>query len=97
MQWWLPIGGQTSTGKALGSDCKSGLTRYLGECNVCRDNAAKAETQEIKDESAIGLRGFDDIGGPINMVAVSAVSGTVLLGLLAHKPNPSEPFRAKRC
>jgi hypothetical protein len=55
--------GQTSTGKASGSGCKSGLTRYLGECNVCKDNAAKVETKEIKDEAAIGKRGIDDIGG----------------------------------
>jgi hypothetical protein len=54
---------QNSTGKASGSGCKSGLTRHLGECNVCKDNATKAETQEIKDEFAVGLCGIDAIGG----------------------------------
>ena len=55
--------GQTSTGKASGSGCKSGLTRHLGECNVCKDTATKAETQEINDELAADLCSIDDIGG----------------------------------
>jgi hypothetical protein len=55
--------GQTSTGKASGSGCKTSLTRHLGECNVCKDSAAKVETQEIKNEPPIGLCGIDAIDG----------------------------------
>jgi hypothetical protein len=42
---------------------QTGLTHYLGECNVCKDNATKAETQEIEDELVAGLCGLDDVGG----------------------------------
>jgi hypothetical protein len=54
----------------------------------CNHNATKAETQEIKSDLAAGPCGIGTIGGHanlINMVTVSAVSGTVLLGLLAAK------------
>ena len=55
--------GQTSTGKASGSGCKSGLTAISRESNVCKDTVTKAETQEIKDKFAVGLCGIDASGG----------------------------------
>jgi hypothetical protein len=51
-----------------------------------QDNATKGETQKIKDEPAVGLCSIDDTDGhakPDQMVVVFAVSGTILLGLLA--------------
>jgi hypothetical protein len=66
MQWWLQIGGQTSTGKASGSGLK--VTRHL------RGNAMSAKTTPKKATQNL-----------INMVVVLAVSGTILLGLLAAK------------
>src|SRR5260370_37616629 len=54
---------QTSTGKASGSGGKAACPCHLGECNVCRDTATKAETQEIKDKFAVGLCGIDASGG----------------------------------
>ena len=63
MQWCLPIGGQASTGKASGSGRKARLTRYLGECNVCKDYVTKSEKKEIKDEPVAGLCSIDAIGG----------------------------------
>jgi hypothetical protein len=55
--------GQTSTGKSVRVRLQSGLIRYLGKCNVCKDNTTKAETQEINDELAADLCSIDDIGG----------------------------------
>src|SRR5260370_17590152 len=38
---------QTSTGKATWSGRKAGLTRHLGECNVCKDPTTNPNTQKI--------------------------------------------------
>ena len=42
---------------------QSGLTRHLGECNVCKDYVTKSEKKEIKDEPVAGLCSIDAIGG----------------------------------
>lgn len=42
---------------------QGGLTRHLGECNVCEDNVTKSETKEIKDEPVADLCSIDDVGG----------------------------------
>jgi hypothetical protein len=42
---------------------QSGLTRHLGERNVCKDYVTKSETKEIKDEPVAGLCSIDAIGG----------------------------------
>jgi hypothetical protein len=80
--------GQTSTGKASGSGCKRGLTRHLGECDVCKDTITRPKRKESKTGSppAYGTSNLSvATQNLINMVTVSAVSGTVLLGLPAAK------------
>jgi hypothetical protein len=62
MRWWLPIGDKLRQGQRQGQAAKR-PDLPSGECNVCKDNATKAETQEIKDGPATGLCDIDDIGG----------------------------------
>ena len=62
MTWCLQIGDKPRQGKRQGQ-AATGLTRHLGECNVCKYTATKAETQEIKDKFAVGLCGIDASGG----------------------------------
>jgi hypothetical protein len=62
VRWWLTIG-KSLDRESVRVRRQSGLTRHLGECNVCKDTATKAETQEIKDKFAVGLCGIDASGG----------------------------------
>ncbi|PDT55706.1 hypothetical protein CO678_42360 [Bradyrhizobium diazoefficiens] len=60
----------------------------ISEMQCLQNNATNVKTQEIKSALVAILLGTDAIGATrnlINMVAVSVVSGTVLLGLLAAK------------
>ena len=52
-------------GRHQGSGCKR-PDPHSGRSNVCKDNDAKAKTQEINDEPLAVLSGVGDIGGHAN-------------------------------
>ena len=63
MQWWLQIGANLDRESAR-VRLQCGLTHHhFGECNVCKYNATKAKTQEIKNELATGRCGIDAFCG----------------------------------
>jgi len=87
MQWWLRIGDKSRQGsvrvRPLG-----GLARHLGNAMPTKTTTQTPKRKKSKAHSlpsssasmlSVATRNL------INMVAVSAVSGTVLLGLLAAK------------
>src|SRR5258708_10709039 len=57
------MGDQPRPGTRQGQVANAACPAILREYNVRKDNATKAETQEIKDEPASGLCGIDGIGG----------------------------------
>ena len=88
MQWWLQIGGQTSTGKASGSGLKGPDPPSPGNAMSAKTTPRKAKRKKSKTSppsayaaSTISMA----MQNLINMVVVFAVSGTILLGLLVAK------------
>lgn len=89
MTWWLADRGQTSAGKASGSGRHARLTRhFLGECNASEEDATevKAQMSKISQTSTrVSPMVLMATRNLINVVAVGATSGAVLLTLLAAK------------
>jgi hypothetical protein len=81
--------GQTSTGKASGSGSQARLTRYLfiflGDCMAAKRmpkakrKTSKTNSQPSQAASMLSMATHN----LVNMVAVTTVSGAVLLTLLA--------------
>jgi hypothetical protein len=89
MTWWLADRGQPSAGKASRSGCQARLTRhFFGEGNAREEDSTEVKAQKEQDQSGFDRCLTNDIDGHanlINMVAVGATSGAVLLTLLAAK------------
>jgi hypothetical protein len=88
MQWWLQIGDKPRQGKRQGQ-ASNGLTRHLrGIAMSTKTTPRKAKRKKSKG-SRPPANGASTISmatkNLINMVVVLAVSGTILLGLLAAK------------
>lgn len=88
MQWWLQIGDKARQGKRQGQ-ASNGLTRHLrGIAMSANTTPGKANRKKSK-ASQPPANGASAISmatkNLINMVLVLAVTGTILLGLLAVK------------
>jgi hypothetical protein len=88
MQWWLQIGGRNLNRESVRVRPQKGRPAISGECNVCKDTPQKAKRQKIKTgpppayaASTLSMA----TQNVINIGVVFAVSGTILLGLLAAK------------
>jgi hypothetical protein len=79
--------GQTSTGRASGSGCKSGLTRHFEEAMSATIKRQRPKQKRSNPTSSPSYATTVSIAveNLINMIAIFAVSGTVLLGLLVAK------------
>ena len=82
MSWWRADRGQISTGKASGSGCKqpdppSG--NGMRASQKSKRNKAKANPTLAYGSSTLSMATHN----LVNMVAITLVSGTVLLALLA--------------
>jgi flagellar hook-length control protein FliK len=88
MRGCIAIEEHTSTGKASGSRLQSGLTRRLGNATPAKTAPQNLKRKKTKKNLAPAYA-FSTLSmamqNLINMVAVTAVSGAVLLALLAAK------------